>query len=54
MQPILLFNSLPNNKTLDWFKWKALANDKINFAKMMIIFEREEIIVGKKNQENVH
>ena len=40
MQPILLFNS-------------SLANDKINFAKMMIIFDRGEIIVGKKKQENV-
>ena len=52
MQPSLLFNSLLNNRILDWSRWKALANDKINFAKMMIIFDRE-IIVDKKTQENV-
>ena len=48
MQPSLLFNSLPNYKILDWSKWKALANDKINFGKMMIIFDKGEIIVEKK------
>ena len=47
MQPILLFNSLTHSKILDWSKLKALANDKLNFAKMMIIFDREKIIVEK-------
>ena len=33
---------------------ETLVNDKINFAKMMIIFDRGEIIVGeKKNKKNV-
>ena len=50
MQPILLFNFLPNNKILDWSKWKAPANDIINFAKMMIILDRGEIIVEKKKK----
>ena len=53
MQPILLFNFLPNNKILDWSKWKTPANDKINFAKMMIIFDKRKIIV-KKKKENVN
>ena len=26
----LFINSLPNGKFLDWSKWKALADDKIN------------------------
>ena len=50
MQPVLLVNTLPSNKILDWSKWKALANDKINFAKMMVIFDGGEIIVKKKKK----
>ena len=30
------FNSLPNDKILDWSKFKAFADDKINGDKMMI------------------
>ena len=56
MQPILLFNSIPNNKILEWSKSKALANDKKKKKndKMMIIFDIRETIVGKKKKkENV-
>ena len=43
-----LFNSLPNDKILAWSKLKALADDKIKFAEMMIfVFDRVENIVGK-------
>ena len=42
------FNSLPNNKILDWSKFKAFADDKIKFAKMIIfVFNTIENIVGK-------
>ena len=41
------FNSLPSNSFLDWFKLKALADDKIKVLKMMIfVFDRVENIVG--------
>ena len=42
-------NSVPNNKILDHVtKFKAIANDKINIALMMItIFDTVENIVGK-------
>ena len=42
------FNSFPNNKILDWFKLKALADDNSYVAQMMIsVFDRVENIVGK-------
>ena len=41
-------NSLPNNKSLDWFKLKAFADDKLIVAKMMISScDRVENIVGR-------
>ena len=41
------FNSLPNDKFLDWFKLKALADEKTKLAKMMIfVCDRVENIVG--------
>ena len=33
---LLMFNSLPNNKILDWIKSKAFTDDKSNVAYMMI------------------
>ena len=42
------FNSLPNDKILDWSKLKALADDNINLAeKLKFVLERVENIVGK-------
>ena len=42
------FNSLPNDKTLDWSKLKALADDKINVNEVLkICLGRIENIVGK-------
>ena len=42
------FNSLPNNKILDLSKLKAFAEDKSNFAKIMVsVFAGVENIVGK-------
>ena len=42
------FNSLPNDTILDWFKLKALADDKTKLAKMMIfVCDRVQNIVGK-------
>ena len=45
---ILLFNSLPNDKVLDRFKFKAFANDKINVTeKLNFVLGRVETIFGK-------
>ena len=42
------FNLLPNDTILDWFKLKALADDKINVTeKLKFDLERVENIVGK-------
>ena len=44
------FNSLPNDKILDWSKLNAFADNKIKvpILKMMIfVFDRVENIVGK-------
>ena len=42
------FNSLPNDKMLDWSKFKTFADDKFKVAKMTIsVFDRVENIVGK-------
>ena len=41
-------NSLPNDKSLDWSKSEAFADDKINVTeKLKLILERVENIVGK-------
>ena len=41
-------NYLPNNKFLDMTKFKAIADDNSNVAKMVIsLFDRAENIVGK-------
>ena len=46
-----LFNSLPNDKILDWSKLKAFADDKINVTvKLKFSLGRVENIVG--NGEN--
>ena len=40
------FNSVPNDKFLDWSKLKAVADDKSNVAKKLkFVFGREENIV---------
>ena len=45
---VLLINSLPNNKILDWTKLKAFADDKLDIAKTMTsVYDRVENIVGK-------
>ena len=45
----MLFYSLPTNKTLDLTKFKAIADNKINVAQLMIsAFDRVENIVGKE------
>ena len=50
-----LFNSLPNEKILDWTKLKALADDKFNGAKMIIfLLDRLENIVGKGENVGYH
>ena len=42
------FNSLPNEKFLDWSKLKAFADDKIKLAeKLTFLFGRVEYSVGK-------
>ena len=42
------FNSLPNDKNLDWFIMKAFADNKINEnKKMKFCLKRVENIVGK-------
>ena len=47
-QTMLSFNSLPNNKILDWSKLKAFADNKINWTEnLKIVLGRVENIVGK-------
>ena len=42
------FNSLPNDKILDWSKLKAFADDKLKVATIMIfVLDSVENIVGK-------
>ena len=46
---IFCFNSLPNNKFLDWFKLKAFADDKINpTQKLKFVSGKAENIVGQE------
>ena len=46
---LLSFNSLPNDNFLDWTKFKALADDKLNVAEIMIyVCDRVENIMGKR------
>ena len=46
--PVANGYSLQNDKTLDWFKLKAFADDKINvIEKLKFVLERVENIVGK-------
>ena len=45
LQFIVLFNSLPNNKSQDWSKLKAFANKRAEI--MIFVFDRVENIVGK-------
>ena len=41
-------NSLPNNYFLNWIKFKAFADDKLNVAKIVTyVFDRVENIMGK-------
>ena len=43
-----LFNSVPNNRFLDWSKFKELADDKINATqKLKFVFGWVENIAGK-------
>ena len=45
---IIFFKSFPNYKILDWSKWKAFADGKINVTeKLKFVLERAENIVGK-------
>ena len=47
-QPCHMVNSLPNDKFLDWFKLKAVADDVSNLAeKLKFVLGRVENIVGK-------
>ena len=49
------FNPLPNDKILDMTKLKALVDDKLNVAKMMIsLFDRGENTVGKEENAGYH
>ena len=46
---VLGFNSLPNNRILDWSKFEALADDKINVTeKLKFVLGRVENIMGKE------
>ena len=41
-------NSLPNNKFLDWSKFRAFADDKLNLTeKLKFVLGKVENIVGK-------
>ena len=50
-----VFNSLPNDKFLDWSKLKALADNKINATeKLKFVLGRVEYIVGKGENAGYH
>ena len=52
---ISVFNSLPNNKILDWSKLKAFVDDKINAnKKLKFNFRRVENIEGGENAGYQH
>ena len=53
---IRIFNTLQNNKILDWSKLKAFANNNLDVSKKMIsVYDRVESIVGKReNAGNQH
>ena len=43
------FNSLPNDKFLDWSKLKAFSDNKINvIVKLKFVLQRIENLVGKR------
>ena len=43
-----MLNSLPNDKILDWSKWKAFADDKLNVTEnLKFVLGRVENIAGK-------
>ena len=45
---VMSLNPLPDDKMLDWSKFKAFADDKLNVTKMIIsVSDRIENIVGK-------
>ena len=45
---VTYFNSIPNDKILDWSKLKAFADDKINVTEeLKFVLGRVENIVGK-------
>ena len=49
MSADILINSLPNNKTIDWSKFKAFADDNLNVAEMAkIVFDKVEKHCGKR------
>ena len=41
------FNYLPNDKILDWSKLEAIAEDKLNVAKIIAVLKSVENIVRK-------
>ena len=49
----VIFNSLPNDKILDWPKLKAFADNNLYVAKMMIsLYDGAENIVEKKEENS--
>ena len=49
------FNSLPDNKMLDWSKLKSFADYKINVTEnWKFVLERVENIVGKEENAGSH
>ena len=49
MLAVFFFNSLPNNKVLDWSTLKALADDNISVTeKLKFVSRRVENIAGKE------
>ena len=44
------FNPLPNNKILDWSKFKAFADDKINMTEKLKFLFRKVENIGRKGE----
>ena len=50
-----MLNPLPDDKTLDWSKLKAFADDKLNVTQnIKVVFHRIDNIVGKEDNAAYH
>ena len=53
LKNIVVFNSIPNNKILEWSKLKTLADNTINVTQTLKLDLRSIENIAKKKRENV-